>query len=69
MPPMYAAQPPDAGRDPILLLEHFRALCSYDEPRLPARQRLDALLGDDLARLLVSALSAHDGREHARRVI
>jgi hypothetical protein len=65
---MYAAQPPDAGRDPILLLEHFRALCSPEEPRLPARERLDALLGDDLARLLVTALASDDGREHARGV-
>jgi hypothetical protein len=65
---MYAAQPPHAGRDPILLLEHFRALCTPEEPRPAARKRLDELLGDDLAQLLVTALASDDGRDHARRV-
>lgn len=59
---MNAAQPPDAGRGSTLLLEHFRALCTCEESRPPARERLDALLGDDLAQLLVRALAPNETR-------
>jgi hypothetical protein len=41
-----------------LLIHHLRTIgCSY-ERRLPARLRLEQKLGDELARLLVTALAA-----------
>jgi hypothetical protein len=43
---------------PDLLLEHCAALDRLDEARTPAVERLELALGDDLTRLLVSALTA-----------
>ena len=47
-----------------LLLMHFTALEPGPEQRPPARQRLEALIGGELARRLVHALSgAYRGRD------
>jgi hypothetical protein len=40
-----------------LILEHCAALDRLEEARASARSRLEAALGDDLARLLVGALT------------
>jgi hypothetical protein len=40
-----------------LLLHHCAWIGGADEPRLPARTRLDVALGSELATLLVGALS------------
>ena len=44
-------------RGSTLMLEHFEALDRLDRSRVSARARLEAALGDDLARLLVGALT------------
>jgi hypothetical protein len=47
--------PPQIDRTD-LLLHHCRAIGGSDEPRLPARTRLEHAIGGELARLLVTAL-------------
>lgn len=39
-----------------LLIHHCRTIGGSDEPRLPARVRLEQSIGCELARLLVTAL-------------
>ena len=51
-------QPQRPGRGAGLLLAHCAALAE----RTPALARLEAAVGDDLARLLVFALSGGHGR-------
>ena len=45
-----------------LLLHHCLTLGGSDEPRLPARMRLEQALGGELAQLLVAALVPGQGR-------
>jgi hypothetical protein len=54
---MDAARPSATGR----LLQHCRALTSADTLRPSAYHRLEAAVGNDLARLLVSALAGSSG--------
>jgi hypothetical protein len=44
------------SRGAELLLHHCAAIGRLDEPRAPARSRLDQALGPELAQLLVRAL-------------
>jgi hypothetical protein len=53
-----AAVDPPKRRASDLLLEHCFALGSDDTRRLPAAARLEALLGRELSRRLVQALSS-----------
>jgi hypothetical protein len=53
-----AAVNPPKRRASDLLLEHLFALGSDDTRRPPAAARLEALLGRELARRLVRALSS-----------
>ncbi len=50
---------PRERRGLALLLAHCAAL---DEERVPARERLEAAVGPELARTLVLALSTPEGR-------
>jgi hypothetical protein len=47
--------PPQTRRSDLLLY-HCLTIGGPDEPRLPARTRLEQALGSELARLLVTAL-------------
>jgi hypothetical protein len=49
--------PPTPARGAALLLEHCAALERLDQARLPARDRLMSAVGDELAGLLLRALS------------
>jgi hypothetical protein len=51
-----ASAPIHGGRGPDLLLQHCTALTDAVE-RPPAYRRLEQLVGDDLARMLVLALA------------
>jgi hypothetical protein len=56
-----AAEPQNRGRGAELLLDHCEALDT--EHRHPtARERLERLVGDSLARLLIGALSSRRPR-------
>jgi hypothetical protein len=57
-----AAAPIHGGRGPTLLLRHCTASTDVVE-RPPAYQRLEELVGDELARMLIAALS---GRRSGR---
>lgn len=63
---MHAAKPQDGGRGVDLLLQHCAALERSEESRPTAYERLTAALGDDLARLLVSALAGERGARVSR---
>jgi hypothetical protein len=55
--------PRNRGRGQALLLAHCRVLGEPERFRPPAFRRLEQAVGDDLARLLVTALSGrHQGR-------
>jgi hypothetical protein len=62
---MFAAQPQAQDRGAELLLEHCAALAKPHTARPAAFDRLRALLGNELARLLVDGLAAGPGRRHA----
>jgi hypothetical protein len=51
-----------ASRGLELLLYHCVSLGRWDEARLPATARLEQALGRELARLLLAALTAPQGR-------
>jgi hypothetical protein len=51
------AAPIQGGRGPELLLRHCTALTSVERPS--AYRRLEHLVGDDLARMLVAALTGN----------
>lgn len=60
-----AAEPQIRGRGAELLLDHCEALdTEYRRPT--ARERLERLVGDSLARLLIGALSSRARYESAR---
>jgi hypothetical protein len=50
------------GRGTDLILAHCGALTRWDDVRPPAFVRLERALGQELARLLVAGLAAHDLR-------
>ena len=58
---MTAAAPENEKRGAALLLEHCAYLDRLGELTPPAHLRLEALLGDELARLLVFALAGDHG--------
>ena len=61
IPAMNAAAPPHRpGRGAGLLLAHCEAVAAAE--RVPPLARLEAVVGCDLARLLVFALSGNHGR-------
>jgi hypothetical protein len=53
---------------PDLLLEHCAAFDRLDDARMPAVERLEVELGGDLARLLVTALTANGRNGRPLRV-
>jgi len=55
------AAPHDGGRGADRLLEHCAAFGRLVEPRPSAAERLEAVLGGDLARLLRDALAGEHG--------
>jgi hypothetical protein len=60
---MIAAQPEERGKGAALLLEHCAALDLHDEDvRPPAFERLEALIGAELAGRLVQALAWRPSR-------
>jgi len=64
---MHAAQPHRGGRGVELLLVHCAPLSDpAEEPRPCPRERLRAAVGEELARMLVNALSPR--RERVCRV-
>jgi len=58
---MNATEPHRSARGPELLLEHVTAP-DHDRQRRPARERLERILGGQLAQLLIGALSARRRR-------
>lgn len=56
-----AAEPQIRGRGAELLLDHCQAL-ETEHRRPTARERLERLVGDSLARLLIGALSTRRPR-------
>jgi hypothetical protein len=58
---MNALVPRGRGRGVELLLEHCAALARLDDVRPSPRERLEALVGDELARTLVRALAVAQG--------
>ena len=50
------------------MLEHCAAFDRLDEARAPAVERLELELGDDLARMLVTALTASGSNGRPLRV-
>jgi len=62
-----AAEPKDRRRGSGLLLEHCARIGSLEDERPPAKSRLETLLGEQHARLLVFALTGSQGlRPRAR---
>lgn len=59
---MPAAQPHDRGRGIDLLLAHCSALGDDEDVRPSPTERLEAAIGDDLARLLLNALTGDHSR-------
>ena len=60
---MFAASPPQGQeRGAELLLEHCAALARLDNRRPPPFDRLKALVGSELARLLVHGLAGGPAR-------
>jgi hypothetical protein len=55
--------PARGGRGADLLLAHCDALTRVDDARPPVSERLEELVGSDLARLLVGALAGRRARE------
>ena len=58
---MTAAEPQIRGRGAELLLDHCEAL-ETEHRRPTARERLERIVGDSLARLLIGALSSRRPR-------
>jgi hypothetical protein len=58
---METLAPHERGRGAALLLEHCAVLDRLGEPRPSPLERLEALVGCDLARMLLSALIGRDG--------
>jgi hypothetical protein len=54
---MFAAEPHNRGRGARLLVEHCAALARLDHPRRAPLDRLEALVGHDLAHVLVHGLA------------
>ena len=57
-----AMRKPERGT--ALLVEHMRAI-QPQAPRKPAFERLSVKLGQDLAGMLVGALTSHTARAHS----
>jgi hypothetical protein len=62
---MIAAQPHVQGRGARLLVEHCAALARLDHPRRAPFERLQAVVGADLAHLLVHGLASGPPRRLA----
>jgi hypothetical protein len=62
---MFAAQPQAQGRGARLLVEHCAALARLDHPRSAPYERLQAVVGQDLAHLLVHGLASGPPRRFA----
>jgi hypothetical protein len=60
---MTAVEPQIRGRGAELLLDHCEAL-DTEHRRPTARERLERIVGDSLARLLIGALSSHRPRSN-----
>jgi hypothetical protein len=58
-----AAEPQIRGRGAELLLDHCEAL-DTEHRRPTGRERLERIVGDSLARLLIGALSSHRPRSN-----
>jgi hypothetical protein len=56
-----SAKPQAGGRGTDLLLQHCAALGRSSESRPSPYQRLSAALGDELARMLINALTGEPG--------
>ena len=56
-----AADTPNGARGVQLLLEHCAVITRLERPRTPAHERLEAQLGGDLTRTLVTALAGSAG--------
>jgi hypothetical protein len=55
--------PHERGRGAALLLEHCAAMDRLGEPRPSPLERLEALVGCDLARMLLTALIGQNGAQ------
>jgi len=62
------AAPPQHTRGLSLILEHCARLNSFEQVRPSAVLRLELLVGDDLARLLMSALAGDHRRSRPQPV-
>jgi hypothetical protein len=62
---MFAAQPQAQGRGARLLVEHCAALARLADPRSAPFERLQAVIGQDLAHLLVHGLASGPSRRVA----
>jgi hypothetical protein len=62
---MYPAGPPRGGRGLELLLVHCVLLTGAPRHERPARERLEEVVGDQFARMLVAALSGDKGRSRS----
>jgi hypothetical protein len=62
---MFAAQPQVQGRGARLLIEHCAAIAKLDHPRSAPFERLQALVGHDLAHVLVHGLASGPPRRIA----